>query len=376
VTVVTGAPNHPTGVLYEGYRNRFVQRERIDGIDVIRVYVYLAPNKGFFKRILNYLSFMATSSVVASCSTGRCDVVLATSPQFFTAVSGYIVSKMKGRPFIFEVRDLWPKSIVALGALKNPWLIRWLEKVELFLYRHATHIVGTVDGIKADLVKRGIEEEKISLIPNGVDLELFRPYNKGGILRHRYGLMDWFIVSYIGTHGLAHALDKVLLAAETLKQERIAFVFIGEGAEKGRLVRMKQERGLNNVFFMERQPRERIPLLIADSDVCLVSLRKDKFFFYALPSKMLEIMACGRPVILSANGESRALLEKADAGVWVGAEDPGLLADGILKLYGNPDFCKRLGDNGRRFVQTHFDRQTFAFAYEEVLEHEVKRPVC
>ena len=368
VTVITGPPNHPTGVLYQGYRNRFFQKEKVEGVEVIRSYVYLAPNRGFGRRIVNYLSFMLTSSVTAILRTREWDVVVATSPQFFAAVSGYWVSRIKGCPFVLDVRDLWPKSIVVLGVLRNRTLIRLLEQVEMFLYRQARHVVGTVEGIRTDLVNRGIEAKKITVIPNGVDLKLFSPGSREGTFRIQHNLKGEFIVSYIGTHGLAHALEKVLLAAERLQLENIYFLFVGEGAEKEKLIKMKKQRQISNVLFLDRQPREKISQLISESDACLVSLKKDAFFSYALPSKLFEIMACACPIILSANGDSRDLVERAGCGIWVEPENPAALAEGVLRLYQSAQLCRRLGENGRRFAERHFDRKKFALGYEEILQ--------
>lgn len=368
VTVVTGPPNHPTGILYNGYRNRSFQKEEFGDVDVIRTYVYLAPNKGFGRRILNYLSFMLSSSIVASLRTNRWDVVVATSPQFFAAASGYFISKIKDCPFVLDVRDLWPKSIVVLGVLRNRFLIRNLERAEMFLYRQAKHIVGTVEGIRTDLVGRGIASEKITVIPNGVDLELFSPDSGEGVFRLQHKLERSFIVSYIGTHGMSHALEKVLLAAKILQSENIRFLLVGEGAEKEKLIRIKTQQKISNILFLDRQPREKIPQLISESDACLVSLRKDAFFSYALPSKLFEIMGCARPIILSANGDSRDLVQRADCGIWVEPENPAALANGVLRLYRNPQLCQRLGENGRKFAEMHLSREKFALQYEEILQ--------
>ena len=372
VTVITGPPNHPTGILHQGYRNRFFQKEKVEGVEVIRSYVYLAPNRGFGKRIVNYLSFMLTSSLTALLRTKEWDVVVATSPQFFAAVSGHWVSRIKGCPFVLDVRDLWPKSIVVLGVLRNRALIRLLQQVEMFLYHQARHVVGTVEGIKTDLVNRGIEAEKITVIPNGVDLKLFSPGSREGTFRIQHNLKGKFVVSYIGTHGLAHALEKALLAAERLQLENIYFLFVGEGAEKEKLIKMKKQRQINNVLFLDRQPREKISQLLSESDACLVSLKRDAFFSYALPSKLFEIMACARPIILSANGDSRDLVERAGCGIWVEPENPAALAEGVLRLCRNPQLCRQLGEDGRKFAERYFDRKKFALQYEEILQQVVK----
>ena len=369
MTVVTGVPNHPTGVLYEGYENRLFQRENLNGIEVIRVYVFLAPNKGFFGRTLNYVSFMVTSLLACvRLKRAHYDVVLATSPQFFNAVGGYLASRLKHCPFVFEVRDLWPQSIVAVGALKSKRAIRLLERVEWFLYKKARHIVAAVEGIRTDLIRRGVPPEKISLVPNGVDLEVFRPRDQSAAIRQQYGLQDRFVVSYIGTHGMAHALDKVLLAADRLRNEQIVFLFVGEGAEKEKLIRIKEEMRLEHVRFIGRQPRERIPFFVAASDACLVSLSSSDFFAYALPSKLLEPMACSRPVILSAKGASREFVESARCGLVVEPEQPEALAEAILTLYADRSLGEALGRRGRQFVAAHMDRTRFAVQYERILQ--------
>jgi glycosyltransferase involved in cell wall biosynthesis len=275
---------------------------------------------------------------------------------------------MKRRPFVFEVRDLWPQSIVAVGALKNNWIIRLLERMEHFLYENAQHIVAAVPGIRTDLIRRGFSPDKISLIPNGVDLDMFCPHSDIEALRTQYRLQNHFVVSYIGTHGMAHALDKVMLAADRLRDQKILFLFVGEGAEKEKLIRIKEEMGLDHVRFIDRQPRAKIPFFIAVSDVCLVSLSSTDFFSYALPSKLFEFMACGRPLILSTKGASRQLIEEAQCGIGVEPEQPEALAEAILKLHRDPILGTRLGRNGRQYVAAHMDRRKFALQYEQILE--------
>jgi glycosyltransferase involved in cell wall biosynthesis len=288
------------------------------------------------------------------------------------AVAGYAISRLKRRPFVFEVRDLWPESIVAVGALKNPFVIDLLTEIERFLYDRASLIVGVAESTRRILTERGISPDKIEIIPNGIDPELFRCPSGGMEIRKRYHLEDRFIVSYIGTHGMAHALHRVLDAAHLLRDEPgIHFLFVGEGAEKEDLVRYSESLALPNVTFVGQQEHSDIPAFLNASDVSLVPLRDASLFSAVLPSKMFEIMGAGRPVILGVRGEARALLEKVEAGLCVGPEDPEQLRDAILKLHRDRDLGRRLGENGRRFVMAHHSRERLAGQYADALRRVV-----
>jgi colanic acid biosynthesis glycosyl transferase WcaI len=230
VTVITCAPNFPEGKVYAGYRNRWHQRETIDGIEVVRVKSFIAANKGFAARILDYVSFMLTGSV-AALFVQRPDVVLATSPQFFCAVGGWLVAKLRRRPFVFEVRDLWPESIKAVGAMRQGRLIEALEKLELFLYRQASGVVVATEAFRENLRSRGIDPRKITVVRNGVDLTRYAPRERDTQLAEELGLTGKFVVGYLGTHGMAHALHRVVEAAELVRDDpRLHFLFVGGGA--------------------------------------------------------------------------------------------------------------------------------------------------
>jgi glycosyltransferase involved in cell wall biosynthesis len=369
VTVLTAFPHHPTGVIPKEYRKKIFLRERVEGIQVVRSFVYATANKGFLKRTLSYLSFMSSAILFSPLVKGPFQVVVATSPQFFVAVAGCFISRLKRRPFIFEVRDLWPESIVAVGALRNPAIIRLLTKIEFFLYTKASLIVGVAESTRRILVERGIPSSKIEIVPNGVDADLFSHPAEGMEVRRQHHIDGKFIVSYIGTHGMAHALHRVLDAANLLREEDdIHFLFVGEGAEKEDLVRYSAILALPNVTFLGQQDHEAIPAFLSASDVSLVSLRDAPLFSAVLPSKMFEIMGAGRPVILGVRGEARELLERADAGLYVEPEDPQQLRDAILRLYRDEAMRRRLGENGRRFVLAHHSREHLAQRYADVLQ--------
>ncbi len=369
VTVLTGFPHHPTGVIPEQYKGYRFLEENISGIHVIRTYVYATANKGFFKRIFSYFSFMLSSIIQGARKVKQCDIIIATSPQFFVGIAGYLISRMLKKPFVFEVRDLWPESIVQLGQIKNPVLIKFLEWIEMFLYKKAIHIVGVADSTLDLLVKRGIPGEKISIIKNGVDLTLFKSSHKQTELKRKHGFEKKYIVSYIGTHGLSHALDKVLETAALLKDvEEILFLFIGEGAEKENLVKQAKDNQLANVVFHDQIDKKILPEFYDLSDIILVTLKKLPLFTCVIPSKIFEIMAMEKPILISVEGESRALVEKAQAGIFVEPENPTQLKEKIVYLFHHPEIAKRLGQNGRKFVENYFNRDAQAKEYLSLIQ--------
>ena len=376
VTVVTGFPNHPTGVIRPEYRGYFIKREQTDGIDVLRTWVYVAANKGFTKRVLNFLSFFLSSFILAALKTGRTDVVIGTSPQFFCAVSAFLLSRIKRVPFVFEVRDIWPQSAVELGALSNPLIIRALRAIELFLYRRAALIVAVADSTRQYLLDKGIAAGKIAVIPNGIDAKFLMAAAVPREVRAELGLEGKFIVSYIGTHGMSHALETVLSAAQVLgSDDFIHFLFVGEGAEKGKLERLAGELQLRNVTFLGQQPRETLLAFYRASDVSLVPLKKLPIFTKVLPSKLFELMGAGCAIVCSVEGEAASLVERAEAGLCVQPENIEQLVDAIRRLRSAPELVARFGANGRRFVTAHYLRSTLAERYLEALSKVVGGPL-
>lgn len=363
VTVLTSFPNHPTGVIPDEYRGYRFLKENKDGINVVRTYIYPSPNKGFFKRILSYVSFMFSSIIQGSRKVGPQDIIIATSPQFFVGVAGYIISRLKRTPFVFEIRDLWPESIVQLGQLKNKIIIWFLEWLELFLYKKSIHIIGVADSTKTVLTEKGIPEYKISIIKNGVDLALFKSYDQQKALKNKHGLTGKFVVSYIGTHGLSHALDKVLETAQLMRDNNIHFLLVGEGAEKVKLQRIAKKYDLKNVTFLDQISKQDLPAYYELSDVVLVTLRDLPLFRKVIPSKIFEIMAMSRPIIISVDGEARKLVESARAGLFCPPEDPQALRKAIELLAEDKAERIQLGHNGRQFVLKYFDRNKLADEY-------------
>lgn len=366
VTVVTNHPNHPKGVLYPGYRNRWLTTEKRDGIDVRRVKTFLAANAAVYRRSFNYLFFMI-AAIAGSIRVRNIDVVVATSPQFFCAVAGYVVSRMKGKPFVFELRDIWPDSIVAVGAAKPRWPIRLLEKLELFLYRQAALVVAVTDSFRDNLVRRGIPSEKIAVVTNGADLETFRPRPRPAELALRLGATGKFVAAYIGTVGMAHATETIVKAADLLrKHDDILLLVIGEGARKAQIEAMVAQMRLGNIKILPATGKSEVRDYYALTDLNLVTLRNTPLFLTVIPSKIFEIMAMGRPILSSVHGETRRILEAARAAEFVPPEDPEALAAAILRLSLQPEHLAQMGSNGRRFVEQEYDRTGLA---DHFLDH-------
>jgi glycosyltransferase involved in cell wall biosynthesis len=376
VTVITGFPNHPTGIIRPEFQGYFVKRENVEGIELLRTWVYCAANKGFLKRVLNFFSFFFSSLILGSLHTGKPDVVVGTSPQFFCAVSAYLLSLVKGAPFVFEVRDIWPQSAVELGALKNPMLVRVLELIEFHLYLRATLIVAVADSIGRYLTSKGIPREKIRIIPNGIDERyLASAEATPDQVREESGLKDKFIVSYIGTHGMAHALEVVLRAAQMLEAENgVQFLFVGEGAEKDRLKTQAAGLKLQNVTFIDEQPRSRLLAFYRASDVSIVPLKRLPVFKTALPSKLFELMGAGCPIICSVEGEAAELVSRAEAGICIEPENPEILIETINRLRSEPALRGQLSDNGKNFVKAHYLRSALAEKYLDALGWVVNDP--
>ena len=371
VTVLTAFPHHPTGIIPEGYRGRRVMRERVDGIDVLRTWVYATANKGFLKRTLSYLSFMMSAIFlgIPMLSGRRWDVVVATSPQFFVAVAGCKIAAFLRAPFVFEVRDLWPASIEAVGALTHRGILNLLESVEMMLYRRARLIVAVADSTVEILSKRGIPRGKIAVVKNGVDLKRFHPASKAESVIGGYGLAGKFVCSYIGTIGMAHALEVVLDAAErTRDDDGVCYLLVGEGARREALEAEAKRRGLSNVIFAGQQPRERVVDFLSVSDAVLVHLKNAELFAHVIPSKIFEIMAAGTPIIMGVGGEAGGIVAEAGAGIAVEPENSAQLVEAVRALKKDPARCEALGRAGRAYVEAHFDREKLARDYITLLK--------
>jgi glycosyltransferase involved in cell wall biosynthesis len=369
VTVITCAPNHPAGKIYPGYRNRLHQRETIDGVEVVRVWTLLAANEGFLMRSLNYLSYMVSATLAVPFQK-RPDVVISTSPQFFCGLAGLPAKWLRRIPWILEVRDLWPESIVTVGAMRKGRAVRLLEWIEQRAYRSADHIVSVTDSFVAHIAARGGKAERISVIKNGVDLSLFqKSTDDAEAAKQALGLQGKFIAAYVGTHGLAHGLDTILEAAEALKdQPHIAFLMVGDGAERTRLVEAAATRKLANVHILGQRPKADMPGIWSATDASLILLKRSDLFHKVIPSKMFEAMAMQCPIVLGVEGEAKALLEAGQAGMAIEPENARELATAVLKLAGDRELAANYGRQGAAFVKANFDRSVLAARYLGVVE--------
>ncbi|CAH6868471.1 Glycosyltransferase WbuB [Vibrio chagasii] len=334
VTVVTCAPNFPEGKVFEGYKNSLYQKRDMDGIDVVRVKTYVTANEGFIKRILDYTSFMVTG-FIAGLFQKKPDVIIATSPQFFCACAGWALSAVRRKPFVFELRDIWPASITAVGAMKDSKAIRLLEKIEMFLYQRADAIVSVTHAFKQELIERGVDGSKIEVVLNGVDLSKYKPQEKDAELANQYGLEGKFVAGYIGTHGMAHGLEHIVDVAERLQSnDDIRVVFAGGGAARQKVVDLVEQKQLKNVVLIDRQPKEMMSRLWSLCDVSLVPLINSDLFKTVIPSKIFECMGMGIPTIMSVpEGEATAIIRETNSGVVVDSESVEQITASILKLH-------------------------------------------
>jgi hypothetical protein len=335
VTVITCAPNFPKGRVFDGYRNALWRLETMDGLRVIRVWSYITANEGFTRRVLDYLSFMVTATM-ASLFVRRVDVVVATSPQFFTACAGWAVGACKRIPFVFELRDLWPESIKAVGAMKASVAIRFLEALEMFLYRRATRIVSVTHSFRRTLGSRGIDMEKIDVVTNGVDITRFSPRPKDVELERQLGLEGCFVAGYIGTHGMAHALETLLHAAQRLQSlaggEQVRLLMLGDGACKAALQQQARQMGLANVIFADSVPKEQVARWWSLLDVSIIHLRRTELFTTVIPSKLFECMGMGIPVLHGVAGESAEIVEREGVGRVFEPENVDQLVSALLEM--------------------------------------------
>ena len=379
VTVLTAFPNHPTGRLRPGYRSRywrFQTRERIDGVRVVRTWHVLRPNSGKLDRLVAFASFTA-SAAAASMTMRPFDIVIGTTPQILAPVAAWWRTRLPRRPFVLEVRDLWPESVVAsgLGGEESP-SVRAMHRLARFLYRRADHIVAVTAGIRDYLVeRRSVQADRIDVVPAAVDVAAFRPMPPPPGLRERLGTEGRFVVAYVGTLGAAHGLDLVLEAATILKQRdpEVLFLMVGEGAERRRFAARVRDLALPNVRIVPPQPLDAIPGILASSDVGLALLKDDPLFRTVVPTKFYEYMAAGRAIICTVPGEAGTLIEAAGAGVAVPPEDPSALVDAVLSLKTDTARRRAMGTRGRSYVEQHASWGQRARAYEGILRSTVER---
>jgi len=369
VTIITGFPNYPEGIIYPGYKNLWIRKVNIDGMSVIRVKTFMSANEGIFLRTIDYISFMIMS-LYAGLLHRNVDVVIATSPQIFSAVSGFFISLIRGIPFVFELRDLWPSSIIAVGALKRSSLIiTYLEKMELFLYKRSRLIIAVTEAFRENLIARGICSKKIAEVTNGVNLSDFVKSAKDIELARELRIEGRYVIGYIGTHGMAHALNVVLSAADLLRNDsRFAFMFVGSGAERDSLIARSNEIKLPNVYFVESQPRKNITSYWSLCDIALINLRNEPVFATVIPSKIYEAMAMGIPILAAIPaGIATQLVIDCGCGLTINPGNPIEMAEAIRKLAGDPDLCMRFSRSGV-ISSRRFDRCRLAVKMAKIIK--------
>jgi glycosyltransferase involved in cell wall biosynthesis len=380
VTVLTGFPNHPDGVVRPEYRRQFrrLKCREIDGsVNVVRTWLLPFPNRKPYERVLNYISFFASAAMTGTFLE-RPDVVIASSPQLLVGLAGWWIARLKRVPFVFEVRDLWPESLAAVGIGKSDsMLYRLLRRIAGFLYSKADHIVVVTPAFRDHLIdKWNVPSGKLSVVSNGVETGVFSPRNNATELREEFQVQGKFVVSFIGTFGLAHGLETVIVAAEQLQSiaPDILFLLVGEGADRERIASIATEKHLANVRFVAQQPREKVPEFIAVSDVCLVLLKKSEVFKTVIPTKMLEFMSCARPVILGVEGQAGQILENSRAGICIPPQEPAALCEAIIRLRADASMRSTLGRNGREYILRNFSRERTAVDYMKALSEVLSGP--
>ena len=346
VTIITTAPNFPQGKPLAGYTNRWYMKEDMGGVTVIRVKSYIAANEGFLKRILDYVSFMVTGGIVAMFQK-RPDILITTSPQFFCAVAGWVVSRLRRLPWIFELRDLWPASIVAVGAMKEGIAIKTLYWMEMSMYRAADRVIAVTKGLKQDLVDRGIPSDKIVVVRNGADTNRFTPRPKDATFVEKFGLQGKFVVGYYGTIGMGAGVQTAVDAGRVLRdrgRDDIVIMLAGAGAEYDEVEKSIQEQGLTNVKLLPPFDQTDMPAVWSLLDAAIVMMKDRPLFRATISSKTFEALAMGMPVIMSLPaGEATGLVDEYGFGINVRPENPQDMAAAIQRLADNPELKAELG---------------------------------
>jgi len=365
VTVITNHPNHPHGQLYDGYQNKLISREEIDGINVVRLWTFLAANSGVVKRTLNYIIY-AIFAFFAGLRMSKYDIIIGTTPQFFCALSGLLVAKIKGKPFIGEVRDLWPDSIVAVGAMKESWVVKSLHYLERLFYRHSDHLVVLTRSFARHV--ESLCDTPHAFIPNGVDWDLWKPDNvqqNGNIMLQK----GTFKVGYIGTFGMAHGLEVVLDVAKLTKDHPdIHYYLIGDGAEKTKLQNRIHNEEISNLCMYGLQPKKSVPAILDQLDVLLVLLKREEIFKTVIPSKLFEGMVMSKPLIVGIEGETKEIIQDSGSGITIMPESKEELQKAVVDLYKNPELRKTLGQNGQSYITKYFLREKLAEKYLSIFE--------
>jgi colanic acid biosynthesis glycosyl transferase WcaI len=376
VTIITEVPNHPSGIVPPAYRGRLSERKLENSIDVLRLWVWASPEKTFKSRMRFYLSYMGMAALAGALIRGKYDLVYATSPPLFVGAAGLASATVRRIPFVFEVRDLWPESAVALAELSGKRAIKAAEALEGLLYRRAALVVAVTQGIYDRLSERRVGCDKLALVPNGANTEHFHfSTEERAAVRTQLGLQDKFVVMYAGIHGIAQGLETLLQAAALLQNSPdIRFVFVGEGPRKAALAQRLSDLNLHNVTMLPEVPSSKMPSYLSAADCTIVPLRDELLFRGALPSKMFESWAAERPIVLSVAGEAQRVLEQANAGIACRPEDPADMARAIRTLHYDPVAAQEMGKRGRAYVLSHYSRRAQAQTLEQLLKTVTQQP--
>ncbi len=365
VTIITCAPNFPHGKIYDGYKNKLYQKEQLDGIEVIRVWSYMSANSGFVKRVIDYFSFAFMAFWVGLLQ--KHDIVIATSPQFFTTWAAWGISKIRRKPWIFELRDLWPESIRTVGAMKQERILDWLEKIELGLYRDADKVVAVTDAFKSNLIQRGIEPDKIEVVTNGSNVDLFFPRDKDLELLRSLKLENKFIIGYIGTHGMAHSLDFIVQSISKINDASIHFLFIGDGSMKSKIIKIASALSLQNITFLDPIAKEEVPRYLSIIDVSLAPLIKSDTFKTVIPSKIFEAAAMQKPTLLGVEGQAKEIMDKYGAGLCFEPENEKDFIAKVNLLKNDQSAYKNYQEGCRRLAE-EYDRKKLADSMLNIIE--------
>ena len=338
-------------------RHGLYAEQNFDGVRVLRSYIYPAIHRSYFWRVVAFFSFMF-SSILTAMRVKDVDLVLGTTPPIFQAVSAWVVATLRRKPFLLEVRDLWPEFGISMGVLKNPIIIALSRWLEMFLYKRATHILVNSPAYREYMLTKGVPANKVTYIPYGTDVDMFNPSIDGSSIRKELGLEGKFVVLYAGALGQANDIDTLLRAAERLKQEEdVSFVLFGDGKERARLESEAKNKNLHNVIFAGTRPKRDMPLIVASADACLAILQDIPAFRTTYPNKVFDYMAAGRASIIVIDGITRELIESSQGGVFVKPADDAMLAQKILGLARNPEKVKEMGANAREYLVKNLDRR-------------------
>lgn len=366
-TIVTSDLNYLTGKAHH-QKQALVSEEQVDGIRILRAYTYASLHVSFIWRVVSFVSFMITS-VWAGLRAGPVDLVMGTTPPIFQAVSAWLIAFLRRRPFLLEIRDLWPSFAIDMGILRNPILIRLAKWLERFLYARATHLLVNSPAYRDYLIQQGVPAHKITLIPNGVTTGMFDPTAKGEELRESWHLNGSFVVTYAGALGAANDIANILRAAERLRdQDHIRFLLVGDGKERKSLEIIAKEKQLTNVLFTGSVAKAHIPEVLAASDACVATLQNIPMFTTTYPNKVFDYMAAGRPTILGIDGVIRQVMDEAQAGIFVTPGNDQALAEAVLTLANNPTKAQAMGLSGRAYVEKHFERSEQSQGFIKLLE--------